>query len=303
MSKRRDEAVLLRTGSSGPSDAEQVFAEHRGRLYAVAYRILGSVMDAEDVVQDAWLRWSGVDVETVVTPESYLVRLATRLAIDRLRAARRRRETYVGPWLPEPMSTVPDVVDGVVVADAVSTAMLVLLESLSPVERAVFVLRESLGYSTAEIAHITGRSEVAVRQVAHRARKAVERRRRRYDTDPQVRRLATERFLAATVGGDLAALLEVLAPDVTMVSDGGGVTGAPRRPIHGRERVARAILVLARRRPAGSTARLAYINGGPGVVISAAGTLVLAATLHFVDGAAATIHVVSNPEKLTGVEP
>ncbi|PZF89787.1 RNA polymerase sigma factor SigJ [Micromonospora deserti] len=281
--------------------AERLFTGHRGLLHAVAYRVLGSVSEADDVVQDTWLRWSRVDVAAVADAEGYLVRIATRLAIDRLRSARVRRESYVGPWLPEPILTGPDVADNVALAESVSTAMLLLLEALSPIERAVFVLSEAFGYSHTEIARFVGRNDAAVRQVARRAKQAVQERRRRYDTDQVTRQQATERFLAACLGGDLKALMRVLAPDVTMISDGGGFSGAPRKPIHGLEYVARAILVLSQRRPEDSRAQMVRINGGPGIVISSAGAPVLAVTLHLVNGAIHTVHVVSNPEKLTGV--
>ncbi|WP_283139138.1 RNA polymerase sigma factor SigJ [Rhizohabitans arisaemae] len=282
--------------------AERTFSEHRGLLHAVAYRVLGSVTEAEDVVQDAWLRWSRVDVATVVDAEGYLVRVATRLAIDRLRSAQVRREHYVGPWLPEPLLTGPDVAESAVLADSVSTAMLFVLETLSPMERAVFVLSEAFGYSHLETARLLGRNHASVRQVAHRAKKAVEARRRRYDTDEATKRQVTERFLAACLGGDLKSLMEVLAPDVTMVSDGGGITGAPRKPIHGYEYVARAIVILSKRRPDGSHAQVLQVNGGPGIVVYSGRSPVLAITLHLLDGAIETVHVVSNPEKLTGVE-
>lgn len=282
--------------------ADHEFAARRGLLQAVAYRVLGSVTEAEDVVQDAWLRWRRVDPATVDDAEGYLVRVVTRLAIDRLRSARVRRESYVGPWLPEPMLTTPDVAEDVLLAESVSTAMLYILESLSPTERAVFVLSEAFGYRSAEIARIIGRSEPAVRQIAHRARQAVEARRRRYDTDQETRQRVTERFLAACLGGDVRALLEILAPDVTIVSDGGGTTGAPRKPIHGRPYVAKAIAVLARRRPDDSRARVVQLNGGPGIVIHSGRTAVLAITLHLVDGVVETVHVVSAPDKLHGLE-
>ncbi|TDB82290.1 RNA polymerase sigma-70 factor [Micromonospora sp. KC721] len=288
-------------GSVSGDQHELPFVKHRGLLYAVAYRVLGSVKEAEDVVQEAWLRWSGVEPDTVVDAEAFLVRVTIRLAIDQLRSARVRRESYVGPWLPEPILTRPDIADDVVLADSVSTALLLVLETLSPLERAVFVLSEAFGYPYAEIARFVGRGEPAVRQLAHRARKAVESRRRRYDSDPVTRQQVTERFLAACAGGDVTALVEVLAPNVTMVSDGGGLTGAPRRPIHGSDLVARAIVVLSRQQPVGSTARVLHLNGGPGVVVRCAGTPVLAMTLHMVDGLVQTIHVVSNPHKLTAI--
>jgi RNA polymerase sigma-70 factor (TIGR02957 family) len=277
------------------------FAEHRGLLYAVAYRLLGSVADAQDVVQDAWLRWSRVDADSVEDAEGYLVRVTTRLAIDRLRSAAVRRESYVGPWLPEPMLTTPDTADHVVRADEVSTAVLLVLEALSPTERAVFVLNEAFGYSYTDIAGILGRQVADVRQLAHRARKAVAIRRRRYDTDRTTQREVTERFLAACLDGDVEALMAVLAPDVTLISDGGGLTGAPRKPIHGPLYVARAFTVLYERRPAGTQLELAELNGAPGIVIQSDDGPVLAITLHLVDGAVQALQVVSNPEKLTGL--
>ncbi|GGM58162.1 RNA polymerase sigma24 factor [Micromonospora sonchi] len=280
---------------------EPPFVKHRGLLYAVAYRMLGSVKEAEDVVQEAWLRWSRVEPATVVDAEAFLVRVTIRLAIDQLRSARVRRESYVGPWLPEPILTRPDIADDVVLADSVSTALLFVLETLSPLERAVFVLNEAFGYPYAEIAQLLGRGVPAVRQLAHRARKAVEGRRRRYDSDPVTRQQVTERFLAACSGGDITALIEVLSPNVTMVSDGGGRTGAPRKPIHGAGLVARAIVVLSRQQPVGSTAGVLHLNGGPGVVVCCDGTAVLAMTLHMVEGLVRTIHVVSNPQKLTAI--
>jgi RNA polymerase sigma-70 factor (ECF subfamily) len=279
------------------------FADHRGLLYAVAYRMLGSVADAEDVVQDTWLRWSRVDPATVEDPEGYLVKVATRLSIDRLRSAAVRRESYVGPWLPEPMLTSPDTAEGVVRADSVSTALLLVMEALSPTERAVFVLNEAFGYSHTEIARILGRQDADVRQLAHRARKAVGERRRRYDSDPTTQQQVTERFLEACLGGDVKALMEVLAPDVTLISDGGGLTGAPRKPIRTPQYVAQAFIQLSQRRPADSDVVLRTLNGAPGLVIYSGTTPVIAATLHLVDGAIEAIHVVSNPEKLNGVAP
>ncbi|MER7463687.1 RNA polymerase sigma factor SigJ [Streptomyces sp. NPDC097981] len=285
------------------SEAHRAFHEHRGLLQAVAYRVLGRAADAEDVVQEAWLRWSRVDALEVADAEGYLVRVTTRLAIDRLRSAQARRESYVGPWLPEPLLTGPDVADDVALADTVSTAMLLILESLSPLERAVFVLREAFGYAYAEIGDIVGRDEAAVRQTARRARAHVEDRRTRYDTDPAVRRRVTLRFLEASAGGDLASMLEVLAPGVTLVSDGGGLAPAPRKTIHGAETVARAFATFARRLPEQLTTELVDVNGGPAIVAYSAGTPVSVLVLHLVDGAVDAIHLITNPEKLTGVQP
>ncbi len=283
------------------SPAARVFSEHRDRLWGVAYRVLGRVNDVEDVVQDTWLRWSGVRVEEVDDPEAYLVRVATRLAIDRLRSAQSRRELYVGPWLPEPILTGPDVADSVALADSVSTAMLLVLEALSPLERAVFVLREAFGYSYAEIAGFVDRSEPSVRQTARRAREHVEEHRVRYDTDQSTRATVTQRFLDACVGGDLARLMEVLAPEVTLVSDGGGLAPAPRKAIDGWELVARALVTFAGRMPEAPSTQVVTLNGGPGVVVCSAGTPVVAISLHLMDGQVHTIHLVSNPQKLAGL--
>jgi RNA polymerase sigma-70 factor (ECF subfamily) len=262
---------------------------------------LGRFSDAEDVVQDAWLRWSGVNVAEVADPEAFLVRVTTRLAIDRLRSAQARRELYVGPWLPEPMLTSPDIAEDVALTDSVSTAVLLVLEALSPLERAVFVLREAFGYSHAEIGEIVGRSEASVRQTARRAREHVEQHRVRYDTDQATRAAVTERFLAACGGGDLRALLEVLAPDVSLVSDGGGLAPAPRKVIQGLDLVARALVTFAGRMPADPRTHVVQLNGGPGIVICSGAIPVAAITLHLVDGVVDTIHLVSNPEKLAGL--
>jgi RNA polymerase sigma-70 factor, ECF subfamily len=297
--------VVTEVTTTGDPAAARVFSEHRGRLWGVVYRVLGRVNDVEDVVQDTWLRWSGVDVEAVDDPEAYLVRVATRLAIDRLRSAQARREVYVGPWLPEPIRTGPDVADDVAdsaaLTDSVSTALLLVLESLSPLERAVFVLREAFGYSYAQIAGFVGRSEPSVRQTASRARDHVAAQRVRYDTDESTRAAVTQRFLDACVGGDLTRLMEVLAPEVTLVSDGGGLAPAPRKAIDGWELVARALVTFAGRLPPEPGIEVVPLNGAPGIVVRSAGTPVVAISLHLVDGRVRTIHLVSNPEKLAGI--
>lgn len=280
---------------------DTVFNEHRSHLAAVAYRVLGRWSDAEDVVQDAWLRWSTVDVEQVENPEGYLVRVTTRLAIDRLRSAASRRETYVGPWLPEPILTTPDAADDVARSESVSLALLLVLESLSPLERAVFVLHEAFGYSHREIAAIVERSPESVRQTASRARQHVSRGRRRYDTDQVTRRKVTESFMSASTGGDLASLMEVLAPDVRLVCDGGGLAPAPRKAIEGVELVARALVTFGGRMPPAPRVVVAAVNGGPGVVVYSGDTPVVVIVLHLVGGRAQEIHLISNPEKLTAV--
>jgi RNA polymerase sigma-70 factor (TIGR02957 family) len=294
--------------------AVRVFDEHRDLLISVAYRVLGSVTDAEDTVQEAWLRWCKVDPAEVSNPRAFLVRVTTRLAIDRLRRAKARRESYVGPWLPEPVLTGHDVAEDVALAESVSMAMLVVLETLSPLERAVFVLREAFGMPYAEIGEVIGRKEEAVRQLARRARDHVQERRSRFEADQTEQRKVTEIFLEATSSGDLEALMGVLAPGVTLVADGGGRALAPRRPVRGAEKVARFLLAVATEE---KTTRFlesigaepvsdlrvhpARVNGGPGVVITSEGRPITALTLDVADGAVQTIHLVANPEKLAGV--
>ena len=303
-----------RSSSERPLDAAAVFDEHRGLLVSVAYRILGSVTDAEDAVQEAWLRWSGVDHSGVDDPRAFLVRVTTRLAIDRLRRAKARRESYIGPWLPEPILTRHDVAEDAAMAESVSMAMLVVLETLSPLERAVFVLREAFGMPHAEIAGVLGRKEEAVRQLARRARDHVRERRPRFDADETEQRRVTERFLQAATGGDLEALMEVLSPGVTLVADGGGRALAPRRPVRGADKVARFLVAVATEErvarflasvgsePSGEVrVRPAQVNGGPGIVITAGDESISALVLDVSDGAVQTIHLVANPEKLAGL--
>ena len=295
--------------SAAEQDRADVFAAERGLLFGVAYRVLGRVADAEDVVQEAWLRWSAADRSDVAEPRGFLVTITTRLAIDRLRLASAQRESYVGPWLPEPLVTspgltTPDVAEEVEVAETVSMAMLVVLETLSPLERAVFVLREAFAYSYAEIATILDRGEPAVRQLAHRAREHVRAAGPRFETDQATRRTATERFLRACGDGDLEGLLGILAPDVTLIGDGGGLAKAPLRPIIGADKVARFMLAIAATgAPAGQRylLHLAPVNGAPGFVISADGGPVAAFDLVVVDGRIQTVHLIANPEKLTGL--
>jgi RNA polymerase sigma-70 factor, ECF subfamily len=279
------------------------FEDHRELLVAVAYRIAGTVADAEDVVQDAWLRWKDVDAATVADPRGYLVTVTTRLAIDRLRRSRARRESYAGTWLPEPLLTGPDVADTAVLAESVSIAMLVVLETLSPLERAVFVLHEAFGFGYPEIARILGRTEAAARQLGHRARAHVRARRPRFASDPGVRRAVTDRFLAACLDGDIIRLMEVLAPDVTLWADGGGVAPGPRRPVRGADRVARLFASTAGNIPAGTTVRPVEVNGGPAALAMLGGVPYAVFVLGLVPGEhrVGAIWVVADPAKLTGV--
>ncbi|MGW1289000.1 RNA polymerase sigma-70 factor [Streptomyces sp. NPDC002586] len=283
--------------------ATDVFEEHRPLLMGVAYRMLGRVADAEDVVQDAWLRWSGADLAEVREPRAYLVRITTRLAIDRLRQVRARGEAYVGPWLPEPYLTefgdaAPDTADRAVLADSVSLAVLVVLESLSPLERAVFVLREAFGYPYAEIAALLDRGEAAVRQLAGRARRHVEERRPRYEVDPARRRELTDRFLAAAAEGDLDGLVSLLAPDVRLVSDSGGKARAALRIVHTADKVARFLVGVTRKLPPALSLRLLETNGGPAVLILSDGKPDSLFQLDVADGHVTTVYVVRNPDKM-----
>ncbi|WP_405739790.1 RNA polymerase sigma-70 factor [Streptomyces sp. NBC_00028] len=280
-----------------------VFEEHRPVLLGVAYRMLGRVADAEDVVQEAWLRWSGADRADVREPRGYLVRITTRLAIDRLRQIKARNEAYVGPWLPEPYVTdfgdvVPDTAERAVLADSVSLAVLVVMESLSPLERAVFVLREAFGYPYANIAALLDREEPAVRQLAGRARRHVEERRPRYEVDPAQRRDFTERFLAAAAEGDLDALMSLLAPDVRLVGDSGGKSKAPVRIIETADKVGRFLIGAARKGVPDMSFRALELNGGPAVVVLSGDEVVTVFQVDVADGRIQSVYLLSNPDKL-----
>ncbi|WP_329566810.1 RNA polymerase sigma-70 factor [Kitasatospora sp. NBC_01266] len=278
------------------------FIEHRRLLFATAYRLLGSVADAEDILQDAWLKWAGVDRDTVAHPKAYLVRTVTNLALSKLTSAQARREAYVGPWLPEPLLTEPDAAEQAERAESVSLAMLVVLETLSPLERAVFVLREVFGYSNAEIAQALDKSEAAVRQTAHRAKEHVAARRPRFDTDPGERRQVTERFLAACASGDAARVMELLAPEVTAWSDGGGVVRAARRPVHGPDHVARWLLgVLAKPEMAGAAIERVWLNGEQALHFHRDGATLGTLSLELLDGRVQALRAQVNPGKLAGL--
>ncbi len=278
------------------------FAEHRELLFSVVYNLLGTVTDTEDVLQDTWLAWAASGREEVANPRAYLLRIAVNQALSRLRRVRRSREAYVGPWLPEPLITGADAADSAERAEAVSLAMLVVLETLTPLERTVFVLHEAFGYDHPEIAAILGRSPAAVRQLAHRAREHVQARRPRYQPDPGARRAATERFLAAAIGGDLHALLDVLAPDVTLWTDAGGKRRAARRVIQGRDKVARLLLAAVTKDLLAVLAiRYAEVNGGPAALLFAGGELfgILVVDPSEQGDRVRAIYGVVNPDKLT----
>jgi RNA polymerase sigma-70 factor (ECF subfamily) len=278
---------------------EDPFVTHRGLLFTVAYEILGSAVDAEDVVQETWLRWSDVDRTEVHDARAYLVRIVTRQALNRLRSLSRRREEYVGQWLPEPLLTSPDVAEDAQLAESVSIAMLTVLETLGPAERAVFVLREVFDTPYEEIAEVVGKTPAAARQIAHRAREHVALRRPRMQVDQALQRVAVEKFMAALNTGDLGGLLEVLAPEVVLIADGGGQVAAARKPIVGSERVL-AFLGQASRLP-DLAASPAWLNGMPGARIDVAG-LTIAVSLAVEDGRITRIFAIANPLKLGWLE-
>ena len=276
--------------------SEDAFGRHRSLLFTVAYEMLGSAADAEDVVQETWLRWADVDHAVVRDPRAYLVRIVTRQALNRLRSVARRREDYVGEWLPEPLLTSPDVAADVELAESVSIAMLTVLETLGPAERAVFVLREVFDTPYDEIAEAVGKSPAAVRQIAHRARDHVAARRPRMPVSTTEQQEAVDRFLAAVRHGDLQSLLDVLAPDVVIVADGGGLVAAARRPIEGAERVAG--LLLKGLRSVDFEAKAVWLNGSPAIRLDIGGQLDTAVSLAVENGRITRIYAIRNPHKL-----
>ena len=282
--------------TEGPDAAE--FEALRPLLFTVAYEMLEVSADAEDVVQEAWLRWSRVDPATVRDPRAYLVRIVIRLSLNRFRTVSRQRETYVGPWLPEPLLTVKDVADDVELADSVSTAMLLVLQTLTPVERAVFVLREVFDVPYDEIAEGVDRTPAAVRQIAHRAREHVAARRPRQRVDRSEHAAVLERFRVAADTGDLQALIDVLSPDVLLVTDGGGVRKAALRPILGRDKVLR-FLEAVTPQDVEVELRVELVGGQPGLVAMIDGVVDSVITIDAVDGVVASLYFVRNPDKLT----
>ena len=277
------------------------FVAHRGLLFTVAYEMLGSATDAEDVVQEAWLRWADVDRAEVRDPRAYLLRIVTRQALNRLRTLARRREDYVGEWLPEPLLTGPDVAEDAGLAESVSFAMLAVLETLAPTERAVFVLREAFDVPYAEIAEAVGKTPAAVRQIAHRAREHVAARRPRMEVGRAEQEAVVGRFLAAITTGDVQGLMDVLAPDVVLVADGGGLAPAARHPVEGMERVATLLGRLAKVAD-DFEARPMWLNGAPAARIELGGELFGVASLVVEDGRIARIYAVRNPHKLSRLD-
>ncbi len=277
---------------------EDPFIAHRSLLFTVAYQLLGSAADAEDVLQESWLRWAGADRAQVRDPRAYLIRIVTRQALNRLRALSRRREDYVGEWLPEPLLTSPDVAEDVELAESVSIAMLTVLETLGPAERAVFVLREVFGMPYGEIAGAIGKPAGTVRQIARRAREHVAARRPRVRVSRAEQQAVTERFLAALRTGQLQELMEVMAPDVVLIADGGGAAAAAPAPVHGAELVA---ALLARGDRAGYEATTVWLNGAPAARIASNGRLA-AVSLVVENGRVTRIYAIANPRKLTRLD-
>jgi RNA polymerase sigma-70 factor (TIGR02957 family) len=282
--------------------ATEALVAHRNLLFTVAYEMLGSAADAEDVLQETWLRWVDVDLGAVRDQRAYLVRITTRQALTRLRTLRRRRESYVGPWLPEPLLTAPDVAEDVELADSVSMAMLLVMETLTSVERAVFVLREVFALEYDEIADAVGKSPAAVRQIAHRARAHVAARRPRGPVSAAETRHALEAFQRAIETGDLQNLLDQLAPDVVLLGDGGGVKQTVVRPIVGAGRVARLLALGLPHLAGAASVEPVQINGGPALIIRLNGEIDNVVAVRIDDGLISGLYMVRNPEKLSRVE-
>jgi RNA polymerase sigma-70 factor (ECF subfamily) len=294
-----DRSAERRPGGAAGQTLEAAFQAHRALLFHIAYRMLGTVSDAEDIVQEAWIRWQRGDVATVEAPKAYLAQVVTRLSIDRLREARRTREEYVGPWLPEPLLTEP--ADGADVAalrsETLRTGFLVMLERLGPVERAVFVLREAFDYDYAEIAGIVGKSEAACRQILARARRHMADDRPRFTDRADNERIAMS-FLSALATGDIDQIERLLAEDAVLYSDGGGKAAAARNPIYGANKIARFFAGIRPKLPADLQARPVYINGEPGVILMADGQLYGTWVVECAEGRIRAVHGVRNPDKL-----
>lgn len=289
-------------GVDGPADPLAEFRRHRGLLFRLAYEILGSVADVEDVLQDSWLRWSAVDRSEVANPRAYLARTVSRQALNRLRSTARTRETYPGPWLPEPLPTGEDASDRALRTDDMTVAMLLVLETLSPDERAVFVLREAFDVDYDEIGRTLGRPAATVRQIAHRAREHVRARRPRFTVPPDRARRVAEAFVEATLGGDIEGVAAMLAPDAVQLADGGGKVSAALRPIHGRDKVARLLVGLTRWPLPAAGPESGVLNGMPAVLLREDGIVHTAILLEIseVGGAdlVTAVYAVRNPDKL-----
>ncbi|RDI54129.1 RNA polymerase sigma-70 factor [Nocardia mexicana] len=286
------------------SHEPNAFDRFRPLLFTIAYEILGSAADAEDVLQDSYLRWRDTDPDEISHPRAYLTQIVTRQALNQLRSVRRRREDYVGSWLPEPIRTEPDASHDVLLAESVSMAMLLVLETLGPTERAVFVLSEVFGHSLVEIADMIGKSDAAVRQIAHRARAHVLARRKRFRPEPEDSAEVIGRFLLAARTGDVQTLMDVLAPDVVQISDGGGLVTAARRPITGAAPVATYLIGLARNSMRDMDVEFGSFNALPAILFrsGAEGTLDSVLMIELSGDRIAALYAVRNPDKLRATE-
>jgi RNA polymerase sigma-70 factor, ECF subfamily len=286
-----------------PATQADEFQRYYPLLFSIAYRMLGSASDAEDIVQDAYLRYAQAPGE-IHALKSFLTTVVTNLCLDHLKSARVRREQYVGPWLPEPVITTDGALaplETVEQRESVSLAFLVLLESLTPQERAVFLLHDVFEYGYDEIAGIVGKSAATCRQILHRARARVAERRPRFEPSPEAQRRLTERFLVAANDGNVAALTDILARDVIAWSDGGGKVHAATRPVYGPDRVIRFLLGLVRKAPPGARIALAEINGGPALLGWDGATLFLVLTFDIAEDRIHGVRLVVNPDKLAYV--
>jgi RNA polymerase sigma-70 factor, ECF subfamily len=301
----KDKGYFQQPAATMGQDADRLaaFDRHRGLLFSVAYRMLGSVADAEDMLQETFIRWQQAAPEEIRSPRAYLVTIITRLCISQLQSARARREEYVGEWLPEPLVTAPDSDPlGIVKVDeSLSMAFLFLLERLTPMERAVFLLREVFEYEYSEIAAVLGQTETNCRQILRRARQHIGDLRRRFDASAREHHDLLARFLKASRSGDLQGLVELLAGDVVLHTDGGGKALALPNEVHGAETVARTILKRMGSVPREASGRLARINGEPGFVGYVGGKPFSAITIETRDGRIQGIYIVTNPEKLSRI--
>ena len=284
------------------AQSTEVFVAHRNLLFTVAYEMLGSAADAEDVLQETWLRWVKTNLGQVRDQRAYLVRITTRQSLNRLRTMKRRKEAYVGPWLPEPLLTAPDVAEDVELAESVSMALMLVLETLSPTERAVFVLREAFGIGYDEIAAAVDKTPAAVHQIAHRARRHVEARHPRQVVTPSQTRAALEAFQRALETRDLQGLLDVLAPAVVVINDGGGIKQAAPRPIIGAEKVSRFIVGGLAKTDATLTIGPTMVNGNPALVLRVNGELDGVIAVRVEDTHITGLYYVRNPDKLARFE-
>ncbi|MEP2827689.1 sigma-70 family RNA polymerase sigma factor [Parvibaculum sp.] len=285
---------------------DAIFERHRSRAFGVAYRILGSASDAEDVVQEAWFRWRGADISTIRNPEAWLVTTVTRLGIDQLRTARARRETYVGPWLPEPLisaalETEATPEDRLSLADDISMALLHMLERLAPEERAAFLLHDAFDYDYGELAALLGKSEAACRQTVSRARKRVQEAHPRFDTNAREHLRLTNAFSAAITSADPQALIDCMSEDVVFYSDGGGKAIAALNPLYGADRVSRFFMGILKKRPENLAVTPATVNGLPGFIIYEGDLVHAALSFGISNGLISTLYMMRNPDKLTRI--